>query len=306
MKPFSESSTVFFDDLAGHDRPKDQLTTLLRGDRVPHALLLTGPEGVGKGMAASALAQGLLCRSYPDRVCGECPDCQKVLSGSHPDMHRLIPEGKSRTIRIDAVLGVRERILLKPLEGRVHVVVVDDAHRLGADAQNAILKILEEPPGSVHFILVTHDPSRLLATVIYRCQKVGFGPLNTDELTRVLRKDPDFLDDEDALRRVVAMGSGTTAGMAEARRAHESGMVDAMFALAAGSGSGELVHLPDWGQDRQDQLAGLEVLAHIFRDVLILRTTKETPRLTFADRGEELLRLAERLDEDRILEILEV
>ena len=160
--------------------------------RAPHAVLFVGPGSVGKTTLAMDLAAGLLCND-PDpaaRPCRDCRGCRQVASGNHPDLHRLAPEGPGGQIRIgkasDPEQGTVRHIIgelsLLPVEGGARVVIVEQAHRLNDDAQNALLKMLEEPPAGVTIILCADDEECLLPTVRSRCVRVRLGAVGGREI----------------------------------------------------------------------------------------------------------------------------
>jgi DNA polymerase III subunit delta' len=136
-----------------------------------HAYLFCGPSGVGKSEAALAFAAALAC---PEGGCGTCSTCRRVLEGLHPDVEVIVPEGNS--ILIDQVREVIHWAGYRPfeVEARAKVYVFLEAEKFQPAAANALLKTLEEPPGHVHFILVSDYPERMLATVVSRCQTVSF------------------------------------------------------------------------------------------------------------------------------------
>jgi DNA polymerase III delta' subunit len=152
------------------------LRAALAADRLHHAYLFEGPPGAGKGAAARELAMLLECETR--RACGQCVPCQKVEAGTHPDVlwFDMTPKGLTDRVReLLTTLGFR------PHEGRSRVVVFDPAHGLApvperAEAANALLKTLEEPPADTYFILVTAEPKRLPVTVLSRCQRIRFAP----------------------------------------------------------------------------------------------------------------------------------
>ncbi len=157
-------------------------------ERPPHALLLVGPDGVGKTTLAMDLAAGLLCLD-PDpsaRPCRSCAACRKVEHGNHPDLHLLEPEGAGQQIRVGQVQALAAELALLPLEGRFRVAVIEHANRLNPDAQNALLKTLEEPPARVCLILAADDTAALLPTVISRCARLRLGPVATDAIVELL------------------------------------------------------------------------------------------------------------------------
>ncbi len=163
----------------------------------PHAVLLVGPGSSGKTTLALDLAAGLLCND-PDpaaRPCRVCRGCHQVASGNHPDLHRLAPVGAGRQIPIGDAHGrpdpgtVRHLIgelSLLPVEGGARVAVVEEAHRLNESAQNALLKMLEEPPAGVTIVLCADDEECLLPTVRSRCSRIRLGPAAGHEIERWL------------------------------------------------------------------------------------------------------------------------
>ena len=152
--------------------------------RPPHALLLAGPDHVGKTTLAFDLAAGLLClaQDAAARPCRECPACRKVDNGNHPDLHVVGPEGAGLQIRVGQVQRLASDLALLPLEGRFRIAVVENAHRLNIDAQNALLKTLEEPPAAVVLVLAASDSAALLPTVASRCVRLRLGPVDSETI----------------------------------------------------------------------------------------------------------------------------
>jgi len=159
---------------------------------VPHAILLTGPSGVGKGVLADDLAAGLLCRSAPAaRPCRSCRGCRAAEHGNHPDLHRLDPVGAGSVIPIGGreERGVRDlvrELALLPVEGGARVAIIRDADRMTEDAQSAFLKSLEEPPPGTVLILTAQDEERLLPTIRSRCVRVRVGPVGRSDIEAIL------------------------------------------------------------------------------------------------------------------------
>jgi DNA polymerase-3 subunit delta' len=166
-----------FSGIVGHDRAVALLRQALQTDRLAHAYLFVGPAGVGKRRVALALAKAANClRPLPDGdACGACAACRKIAAGIHPDVPVLTPE--EGAIRIEQVRMLREEVGRRPYEGRRRVVLLDPAEALTEQAQNALLKTLEEPAGATTFLLLARQPEALLPTVVSRCQRVTFGPM---------------------------------------------------------------------------------------------------------------------------------
>jgi DNA polymerase-3 subunit delta' len=169
------------------------VATMVRGP-APHAVLLVGPDGVGKTTLAIDLAAGLLCTAAPgDRPCRACRACRLVDSGNHPDLHRLGPVGPGRQVVIggpDAKFrGVKDlvsELQLMPVEGGARVAIIEGADRMNEDAQSALLKTLEEPPAGVTIVLCADRESRLLPTVRSRCFRLRLGLVGARDIEAIL------------------------------------------------------------------------------------------------------------------------
>ena len=195
-----------FADVRGHERIKGLLQGALRQARLPGALLFTGPDGVGKKAMALAAGRALLCGESPiDEPCGACPPCNRSGKGIHPDLFLLEPEGTS--IKIERVRDMVREVVGRPFEGRARAFVVDQAHLLTEQAQNALLKSLEEPPATSHVMLVTGAPQALLTTIRSRCQTLRVGGLPASVLEELLRERQGLSAEEARLRAVLADGS---------------------------------------------------------------------------------------------------
>lgn len=139
--------------------------------RLAHALLLSGPAGSGKHRLATALAQALLCQRDAERACGQCQGCHLAVAGTHPDMHVLTPDDGKRQVRIDQVRELVEFASRTAQFGGYRVALIEPAEAMNRNAQNALLKTLEEPGRDTLLILVSDQPSLLLPTVRSRCQQ---------------------------------------------------------------------------------------------------------------------------------------
>src|SRR5215475_12413471 len=218
-----------FSEFLGNDRIVTALGGAFRAGRVPHALLFTGPRGVGKFTLARMFAQAANCERLTDDFCGQCDTCQKMallgdlqklveqglaergesadpatveriplILQSHPDVWALVPDPvrlKSPVarpmLRIGQLRSVQRAAYFQPMARR-RVFIFDGADTMRWDVLNVLLKILEEPPGSATLILTAPSPYSLLPTILSRCMLFHFAPLANDEVERILKKNSDL------------------------------------------------------------------------------------------------------------------
>jgi DNA polymerase-3 subunit delta' len=273
--------------IVGHQHLIDLLRVAVTRDRVPQSLLFAGPEGVGKYAVAVALAQAVNC---PNRLsggagalgsmdaCGVCPTCQRIARGQHSDVVTL-GRGDEASIKIK---HVRDQLLevvgYRPFEARRRVFIIDPADEMTLEAQDALLKTLEEPPSSATLVLVTAYPDTLRPTIQSRCRRLRFGPLTDAEVSRVLSERCNV---EPARARLMAAAS---AGSVSRALAEEAGDVaedrDAALELLQASARREVMPrlkaaaaLTQHGSKRRDRealAARLAMLASFCRDLTAL------------------------------------
>ncbi|HXI09909.1 MAG TPA: DNA polymerase III subunit delta' [Thermodesulfobacteriota bacterium] len=226
-----------FKDIIGHTKEISVLAGSLANGRVPHALLFSGPEGVGKRLVALEFARALNCREFrggsSGDSCGRCPDCALFDSGTHPNLTLAGPTDKDGQpspeglIRIEPVREIQNSLKYRVERGS-KAVIIDSADRMMPAAANAFLKTLEEPPADSVIMLVTSRSSDLLPTIISRCQRMNFRPLSSELVTRYL----------------VEKTGAAEADAVEAAR------------LAAGSISKALFYASEGGYGKKKEIAG--------------------------------------------------
>jgi DNA polymerase-3 subunit delta' len=286
------------------------LSRSVAGGTLPPSLLFAGPAGIGKRLTALAVAQALNCTHATKGsglrtegsidACGVCAACSRIARGVHPDVLFVSP-GDSGAIKIDQVRDIVDRAQYRPFEGRRRVVIIDEADALVPQAQNALLKTLEEPTPSSVFILVTSRPDMLLPTVLSRCPQLRFRPLSLEEIVKALMARGRTETDSRAIA-ATADGSLGQALQATAVELVESrALAQRMLETAATqhdparriASAQQLVTKPPSGVTERDQLAThLRAMAVLLRDVEVLATGADDRVIANADVRPALERLA--------------
>jgi DNA polymerase III subunit delta' len=307
---------VPFRQIVGHRRLLALLARAIAQNTLPPSLLFAGPRGVGKRLTALALAETINCPTpvsvpgFPVDACGECASCRRIARGVHPDV-LIVEPGDMGSIKIDQARDIVDRAGYRPFEGRRRLVVIDEAEAMGADAQDALLKTLEEPPPASVFVLVSAMPDALLPTVRSRCQRLRFGELSPAEVAEALVRDHDYEESEARASAADAGGSiGRALSAAETDAAEAREMARHVLEQAA------RLHDParriDLARDvtptggkmspaaERDQLAAcLRALASLLRDIGLLGAQGDAAMLANADLAPQLRVLAGTFDSDR-------
>lgn len=157
------------------DQQWQAILTRWQQQRLPHALLLSGPKGLGKLEFANAVAKRLLCQDTSNiSICHHCASCHLMAAATHPDFFLLQPEADSKTIKIEAIRELLESLQQTAQQANQQIVIIEPAEAMNKAAANALLKTLEEPSGHITFLLVSHEIGTVPATIRSRCQKINF------------------------------------------------------------------------------------------------------------------------------------
>lgn len=165
-----------FDGFVGHSDVLAQVSAFADTRRFPHALLIEGAKGSGRRTLARLIARSAVCTGDGERPCGICSGCQKAMAGVHPDVSEYGGDGTARSFHLETVLAMRDEAYLLPNEAPRRVFILAGAQAMTERAQNALLKILEEPPSHVLFLLTCENRTQLLSTIRSRTAVLTLGP----------------------------------------------------------------------------------------------------------------------------------
>ena len=258
-------------EVFGQNAAVSRLRRALETQRVPHAYLFEGPDGVGKLATAKALGLALLCRELPGEGCGKCETCARAVAGLHPDLRVFAPQG--RDIKKDEADEVVALASERPHEAPARLLIIDEADKLNANAANCLLKTLEEPAAGAHIVLVTSAAARLLDTILSRTQRIRFVPLSPVLLAEQLQKQ-GVPAERATLAAALANGSWSQAlALAEGGEDEVTwAQVTRLREAAAGRTVGNIMDAANAFAGKEGRLplvATLDLLARLYRDALV-------------------------------------
>lgn len=192
-----------FENIVGNNKIKQELKDAIKNNTISHSYLFSGEDGVGKKLFAKEFAKMILCLS-DDKYCNKCSSCIKFDSENNPDFVMLQPDGNS--IKIAQIREMQENVYKKPIVSNKKVFIIDDSDKMTEEAQNSLLKTLEEPPEYIIIILVASNENKLLNTIKSRCLKIGFNNINKTELMQYISSEKIMENPSDNL---LAMSNGS-------------------------------------------------------------------------------------------------
>jgi len=289
-----------FVSIYGQEGPIAVLKSALVKKRVPHAFLFYGAEGIGKRTTALVFAKALNCEAGGADACDACTSCRKIDSGNHPDILIIRPEGQF--IKVADIKELQERMRFQPLEGARRVVIIDDAERMNITSANSLLKTLEEPSPTNVFILVSSRPHLLPLTILSRCHRLRFNPVQRDVIAAFLEKELALAPD-----KAIILASSSGGSIGRALTLHKGDYIALRDSILGRISKGTLDPLGclalagELAGDREDIQEALDILKTWYRDLLVFKETGRAEALINRDHAGEIGHLAGLTDGSAIL-----
>lgn len=262
----------------GNEKVIDRLSKLMESGRFPHALIIEGEEGIGKKTLAKDIACALVCRGN-DKPCGECAQCKKAIAAIHPDISEYIPAGTANSFHVDTVRNIINDAYIQPNEADYKIYILANAHCMNQNAQNALLKILEEPPKYVVFILTTNSKSALLSTVLSRSVCVSLEGVDIERAANYITSHCENVDYNTAKKTVETFNGNIGKAIDSLQDSKTSELVDVCNKICkalATSNEYEMMTLCSvFQKDRQGVVFACYLLKSIFRDALFAGESSE-------------------------------
>jgi DNA polymerase-3 subunit delta' len=292
-----------FADIIGQNKQLEILRLAVARNRLHHAYLFTGPEGVGKRTSALALAMALHCAEKNQDFCGHCAECARIMARNHPDVRVIEPLAGKKEIIIQQIRELEKELRYRSFSGGRKIALIDPATLMNPASQNALLKTLEEPPEGSLLILIGASAGALLPTLRSRCLRLSFGPLAAETIARFLVSEKGMQPSEAQVLAALSMGSLGAALEMDGQELRERRRVwnGMLSALKAGDYRGALEAAEALAASREEALKFLEWAASWYRDLLIYAVRQGEEGLINLDMLPELKRQATAAAVERIL-----
>lgn len=275
-----------FQDIVGHEQIINHLKSAVKLNKVSHAYIFSGEKGSGKKMLASTFARMLQCEGEGDKPCGTCRSCRQAESSNHPDIIRITHE-KPNSIGIE---DIREQLVgdiqIKPYQSKYKIYIVPDAEKMTVQAQNALLKTIEEPPAYAIILFLTTNASSFLPTILSRCVVLNMKPVPDAEVRKYLMEHMEVPDYQAEIAVAFAKGNiGRAVQLATSEYFNE--IKNAAVHLLKNVSKMDLSEITavvksisDYKVDIQDYL---DIMAVWYRDLLYFKATRDADGLIFKD-----------------------
>ncbi len=297
-----------FADILGQEQIIAHFQHSLKNKQVSHAYIIAGDQGMGKKTLTNAFVKALVCEAGYGEACGMCRSCIQFASGNHPDV-RYVTHEKPASIGVDDVrTQITGDIMIKPYNGRYKVYIVDDAQLMTVQAQNALLKTIEEPPSYAMLIFLTTSPESLLATIRSRCVLLRMKPVDKLKIRDYLIREMEIPDYRANVCAAYAQGNLgkaiTMAGSEDFREMHEL-MLHVVKRVDEMRISDMMIAINDISRYKGQIQDFLDLMAVWYRDVLTYKATQDVNQIIYQGEVKSLQKKASASSYEGLGRILE-
>lgn len=295
----SEGKITGFEEILGNEMVKDHFKKAIANHKISHAYILTGEAGMGRKSIANAFAMTLLCEKGGSEPCMTCHSCKQVMSGNHPDLIYVKHE-KPGSIGVDDVREqINDTIMIRPYSSYYKIYIVDEAEKMTVQAQNALLKTIEEPPSYAVIILITTNQEAFLPTILSRCVQMKLKPLKDFTIKSYLTQNLHILEKDADICAAFARGNlGKAIHLASSDEFKE--LFQKVMVLVKNVKTMDISMLLDCIREMKEQNFDigevLDLMQLWYRDVLMFKVTKDMNLLIFKDEYKMINETGEKVD----------
>lgn len=295
----SEGKITGFEEILGNEMVKDHFKRAIENHKISHAYILTGEAGMGRKSIANAFAMTLLCEKGGSEPCMSCHSCKQVMSGNHPDLIYVTHE-KPGSIGVDDVREqINDTIMIRPYSSYYKIYIVDEAEKMTVQAQNALLKTIEEPPSYAVIILITTNQEAFLPTILSRCVQMKLKPLKDFTIKSYLTQNLHIPEKNADICAAFARGNlGKAIHLSSSDEFRE--LFQKVMVLVKNVGTMDISMLLDCIREMKEQNFDigevLDLMQFWYRDVLMFKVTKDMNLLIFKNEYKMINETGEKVD----------
>lgn len=296
-----------FVNVIGHEEITNHLQSAIKMGKVSHAYIFAGEDGIGKNFVADIFAATIQCEAKKENPCGTCKSCHQAMSGNQPDIKRVTHE--KSTIGVDDIrLQINSDIGVKPYASPYKIYIVDEAEKMTEQAQNALLKTIEEPPEYAVIILLTNNVNAFLPTILSRCVILNFKSVEEKEIESYLMNNAKIPDYQAKISAAFACGN---LGKALKYASSESFMQlkSDIIHLMKNMNETDITVIADavkyFAENKSQVNDCLDLMMLWYRDVLMFKATKDANLLLYQDELQDISRQAEVIDFEHLNHIMD-
>lgn len=294
-------------DIVSRAEIKEYLMKAVETENISHAYLFTGEKGSGKLLLAQFFAEAILCTGQGEKPCGTCKSCVQADSGNQPDIRKIVHEKAS--IGVDEIREqINQDILIKPYSSKYKIYIMEDADKMTEQAQNALLKTIEEPPEYAVIMLLAENENRLLETIRSRVVKLEVKPVDRETIKQFLMKEkqvPDYLAEESAKFSQGNIGKAIRYAASEDFMELKQNVLHLLRYLSDMTIVEIVEGIKEIGGRKEEVQDILDLMILWYRDVLMCKVTSDPNQLLFKEDFKSLKELARKIDYEGIDQIIE-